>query len=216
LSEPAPLPIKRLPKQTLHHVWAPKIGRIVLLAGNDQLRLWTMLEAHPGVSKYCERPAWPDDETGGGVVDFWAQKDGHQLRLVLSDSMSDSISEPSTGDQTRTMPSEARGIDTVSSIALDEHRIWIQNWLSLLPYIGPASTLGLDSLAAAVVAAVTGEISIGELEDRFAQFGELAVRTSIVLGLHRGHIASEDLLNKTWDASTRLRRVTGRGSHATW
>ena len=208
MSDPVPLPIKRLPKQTLHHVWAPKLGRIVLLAGNDQLRLWTMLEAHPAVSKYCERPAWPDYETAGGDVDFWALKDGHQLRLVLSDS--------TAGDQTRTVPPGDGAIDTVSSIALDEHRIWIQNWLSLLPYIGSAAALGLDSLAAAVVAAVTGEISIGEVEDRFAQVDDLGVRTSIVLALHRGHIASEDLRHKPWDACTRLRRVTGGGPHATW
>ena len=43
------------------------VGRIALLAGNDQLRLGTMLEAHPAVSRYCERPAWPDDETAGAA-----------------------------------------------------------------------------------------------------------------------------------------------------
>ena len=76
-----------------------------------------MLEAHPGVSKYCERLAWPDDETGDGYVDFWALRDGRPLRLVLSDSISGSISESTTDDQTRTVPPEARVIDTVISIA---------------------------------------------------------------------------------------------------
>lgn len=208
MSDPVALPIKRLPKQTLHHVWAPKLGRIVLLAGNDQLRLWTMLEAHPAVSKYCERPAWPDDEAASADVDFWALKDGHQLRLALSDLTSD--------DKARTVLPGGWVIDTVSSGALDEHRIWIQNWLSLLPYIGSEAALGLDSLSAAIVAAVVGELSIGEVQHRFAHVQALAVRTSIVLALHRGYIASEDLRHRPWDASTRLRRVTGRRPNATW
>ena len=46
--EPVSLPLHRLPKQTLHHVWAPKLGRPILLTGQSQLLLWAMLEANPG------------------------------------------------------------------------------------------------------------------------------------------------------------------------
>ena len=41
--EPVALPVQRSPKQTLHHVWAPKLCRIVMLTGQDQLHLWAML-----------------------------------------------------------------------------------------------------------------------------------------------------------------------------
>lgn len=208
MSDPVALPIKRLPKQTLHHVWAPKLGRIVLLAGNDQLRLWTMLEAHPQVSKYCERPTWPDAQDASANLDFWALKDGQQLQLVLTGSPA--------GIPIGGVPPARGAIDIVSSAALDEHRIWILNWLSLLPYIGSQAALGLDSLAAAIVAAVVGEISIGEVTDQFTHVEALAVRTCIVLALHRGLIASEDLRHRPWGASTRLRPVTSRRPHAAW
>ena len=31
MSDPTPLPMRRLPKQPLHHVWAPKLARPVVL-----------------------------------------------------------------------------------------------------------------------------------------------------------------------------------------
>ena len=42
--EPVALPLHRLPKQTLHHVWAPIHRRPVLLTSQGQLHLWVMLE----------------------------------------------------------------------------------------------------------------------------------------------------------------------------
>ena len=47
--EPTALPLQRLPRQSLHHVWAPKLGRIAMFTSQQQLHLWTMLEAHPAV-----------------------------------------------------------------------------------------------------------------------------------------------------------------------
>ena len=45
--EPSPRAVNRHPKQTLHHAWAPKLGRTVLFTSREQLHLWVMLEAHP-------------------------------------------------------------------------------------------------------------------------------------------------------------------------
>jgi hypothetical protein len=56
MKEPFPAPVQRRPKQTLHHAWAPELRRQVMFASATQVRLWTMLEAIPGVTNYCERP----------------------------------------------------------------------------------------------------------------------------------------------------------------
>ena len=39
MTDPIALPVNRLPKQTVHQVWAPKLNRTVVLAGRDQLHL---------------------------------------------------------------------------------------------------------------------------------------------------------------------------------
>ena len=82
--EPVALPIQRSPRQTLHHVWAPKLRRIVMLTGQAQLHLWAMLEAHPGVTQYCERPASPDAAQAQPIADFWAIRDGSPTWLRLA------------------------------------------------------------------------------------------------------------------------------------
>ena len=79
LADPIALPVNRSPKQTLHHVWAPKLNRTVVLAGRDELHLWVMLEAHPEVTRYCERPTWPDETETSPEPDFWALRNGHEL-----------------------------------------------------------------------------------------------------------------------------------------
>jgi hypothetical protein len=50
------LPVSRLPKQTLHHAWSPKLQRTLVLTSVNQVRLRVMLEANPAVKTYCERP----------------------------------------------------------------------------------------------------------------------------------------------------------------
>ena len=79
MADPIALPVNRRPKQTLHHVWAPKLNRTVVLAGRDELHLWVMLEAHPEVTRYCERPTWPDETETSPEPDFWALRNGHEL-----------------------------------------------------------------------------------------------------------------------------------------
>ena len=46
MDEPVSLELERLPRQTLHHAWAPKLGRLIVLSSVGQLWLWAMLEAH--------------------------------------------------------------------------------------------------------------------------------------------------------------------------
>jgi len=74
--EPVALPVQRRTRQTLHHVWPPKLRRIFMLIGQAQRHLWAMLEAHLGVTQYCERPAPPDAAQALPIADFWAICDG--------------------------------------------------------------------------------------------------------------------------------------------
>ena len=49
--EPVALSIQRSPKKTLHHVWVPRLRRIVMLTRQAQDHLWVMLAAHPDVTR---------------------------------------------------------------------------------------------------------------------------------------------------------------------
>lgn len=207
MTDPIALPVKRLPKQTLHHAWAPKLNRTVVLAGRDQLRLWVMLEAHPEISRYCERPTWPDENEASPEPDFWALRNGSAVWLALGDAPQ---CDPNAAPLL-TMPC----VQWVQSDALNQHRVWIQNWLSLLPYLGATSTPSFDSLVARVVQAADPHSSFDDLERQFSGTDPLLVRTAVIAALHQGLLVSQDLQHKQWDRSTRVSKLQKWSPHAT-
>jgi hypothetical protein len=208
VADPVAQPVKRLPKQTLHHAWAPKLNRTIVLAGRDQLHLWVMLEAHPAVTRYCERPSWPDETEPYPVPDFWALRDGTPVWLALLEPPQPQADPAAEG-------ARDPGVMAISGEGLDQHRVWIQNWLSLLPYLGPASAVDLDALVAPVVNAVGQDTCIDDVERHFPTLDPLLVRSAVISALHQGRIVSADLRHRPWDRFTRLCRLPDWRPHAT-
>lgn len=207
MTDPIALPVKRLPKQTLHHVWAPKLNRTVVLAGRDQLHLWVMLEAHPEISRYCERPTWPDENEASPEPDFWALRNGSAVWLALGETPQ---CDPNAAPL-HTMPC----VQWVPADALNQHRVWIQNWLSLLPYVGATSTPSFDSLVAQVVQAADPNSCFDDLERQFSASDPLLVRTAVIAALHQGLLVSQDLQHQQWGRSTRVSKLSKGSPHAT-
>ena len=207
MADPIALPVNRSPKQTLHHVWAPKLNRTVVLAGRDELHLWVMLEAHPEVTRYCERPTWPDETEASPEPDFWALRNGHEVWLKLHEC---ARSDAAVSPLTPSLPA----LDLIDATALSQHRVWIQNWLSLLPYLGPAGTLDLGALFTPVVQAVRHDTCIDDIEQLFPTTEPLLVRTTVIAALHRGLLLSDELQHKPWSRFTRVTRTPHRGPHA--
>ena len=205
--EPVALPIERSPRQTLHHVWAPKLRRIVMLTGQAQLHLWAMLEAHPGVTLYCERPASPDAAPVLPIADFWAIRDGSPCWLRLAEASSE-------GAASLDRATSHEGVDLISPDELKRHRVWIRNWLSLVPYLSTTSPIGLEALKGQVVEVAGNESTFDEIERHFAQTDSVLTRTAVIAALHAGLLVSQDLQHKPWDRSTRVCRVSTRDRHA--
>ncbi len=199
--EPIALPLHRLPKQTLHHVWAPKLKRPVLLTSQGQLRLWAMLEANPSVNRYCERPSWPAECGPRPALDFWVLRE-HQPVWLASEELASTLPIQD--------PCQQQGIvvQSVTANDLDSHRVWIQNWLSLLPYLSATSSLNLDHLGKQVVEFFTRESSFDDAERHFARDDGVLVRTAVIAQLHAGRLFSGDLLTRPWDLDTRVVRIS--------
>lgn len=205
--ESVALPIQRGPRQTLHHVWAPKLRRIVMLTGHAQLHLWAMLEAHPGVTQYCERPAPPDAAQDLPVADFWAIRDGSPCWLRLAEASAE-------GAASLDRATSHEGVDLISPDELKRHRVWIRNWLSLLPYLSTTSPIGLEALKAQVVEVAGNEATFDEIERHFGQTDPVLTRTAVIAALHAGLLVSQDLKHKPWDRATRVCRTPPRDRHA--
>lgn len=208
MTDPISLPVKRLPKQTLHHVWAPKLNRTVVLAGRDQLHLWVMLEANPEISRYCERPTWPDENETSLNPDFWALREGSAVWLTLGDTPQ---CDPNAVPPLPATPC----VTWVNADALNQHRVWIQNWLSLLPYLGAISTPSFDSLVARIVQAADSGSCFEDLERQLSTTDPLLVRTAVIAALHQGLLVSQDLQHQQWGRATRVTKLLKGSLHAT-
>lgn len=166
-----------------------------------------MLEANPAVTRYCERPSWPEGCEPRPSIDFWALRDGTPVWLSLQEA-----TPPDTVEESP--PTSGIVVQTITAQELDRHRVWIQNWLSLLPYLGTASSLNLDTMRAPVIEFFAREASFDDAERHFANIDPVLVRTAVISELHRGRLFSDDLIARLWDRHTRVVRASHRTHHA--
>ena len=169
MREPEALRLQRLPRQSLHPAWAPRLGRTSALDRSGQLRLWAMREAHPGMTRYCERPAWPGDVPPGRMPDSRALRDGAPVRLVLErDAQQPAEPAPEAdGPAPQTV--------TAFDLDLDRRRIWIRDRLSLLPYLGSTALLDGAGPGEPVVRFFRQEASCDEAGRHFAHHDSMLV-----------------------------------------
>jgi hypothetical protein len=160
-----------------------------------------MLEANPSVNRYCERPSWPAECGPRPALDFWVLRE-HQPVWLASEELASTLPIQD--------PCQQQGIvvQSVTAKDLDSHRVWIQNWLSLLPYLSATSSLNLDHLGKQVVEFFTRESSIDAAERHFARDDDVLVRTAVIAQLHAGRLFSGDLLTRPWDLDTRVVRIS--------
>jgi hypothetical protein len=68
-------------------------------------------------------------------------------------------------------------IQTIRPADLDEHRVWIQNWMTLLPYLNTGMRLIDAALSKDVVEFFEREASFLELEQHFSRYDPILTRT---------------------------------------
>ena len=208
---PAPAPVQRLPKQTLHHAWAPKLRRPVMFASATQVRLWIMLEANPGVTNYCERPVLSVDATTEPIADFWVMRDGAQHWLTVDDSVDEAAAhgQQIANRTTRMAPC----VEAISSKDIERHCIWVRNWMSLLPYLATGEHLIDPTFLVNIIHFFDRPATIDEAEQHFSRLDPVLVRTAIISALHGGQLISPDLTTLAFSQHIRVTKYRRGKTH---
>ena len=124
-----PTPIKRM-KWTHHfQMWSPKLGRRLSLYSRRAVEFWAMLESHAEILTFCELPGFICVDQNWRIADFVLRQAGGDQFIVLEGkalSASEDAEEPAL---------DPLPIVEISDSALNAHRIRIDNWLQILPYI---------------------------------------------------------------------------------
>lgn len=199
---PSPLPFKRLPYLHRYQMWAPKLGRQITLASRWSVGLWATLEADPTVSAYCERPALVEAEEGSRLIDFWVRRGPQEQWLVLEpyDDV-DVEAEASAPPQRLAMAT----VEIIRRQALEQQRVWIENWLSILPYLASHAPYVDAELGDAIIQFCRIPQALEGIERHFRSHDPAVVRAGLFLGLHRGQLACPEMKEQPWYLGTVFR-----------
>lgn len=126
-----PATVTRPPHLNRYDLFSPKLARRLTLFSWNSVLLWTMIESHAAIKKFCERPGSIRVDGDWRLADFWVQRDGQSEFLLLEHSpLKDTAEatprlESDLGLRTRTVLDAELGANTV----------WIKNWQQMLPYL---------------------------------------------------------------------------------
>ncbi|WP_175972114.1 hypothetical protein [Burkholderia sp. BCC0322] len=171
-----------------------------------------MLEANPGVTTYCERPALSVEAASEPLADFWVMRDGTEQWLSVDDDAEEQADMRDLQITKQTARS-APCVETISRKEIERHRIWIQNWMSLLPYLATGAHLVEPTLLANVVEFFEHPATIDEAEQHFSRIDPVLVRTAVIAGLHNGQLISPDLITLALCRHTRVSRYRREQIH---
>ncbi len=205
----APLAFVRRPHQHRYQAWAPKLCRCIVLTSWPAMQYWVMLESQPHVRKYCERPATAIIDGKERVIDFWTQLDNQEQWIIVGNE-DDSIL-PVELEQPSTRSIERTHIQFVSPQSVEPRAVWIENWLTILPYMASAAQLVEPPLVAQVIDACHTATPLHHIEKRLDRHDRILVRTAVFMALHHGTLVGLDLEDRPWDLDSRfIKSNTGR------
>ena len=207
-----PLPFVRHPHQHRFQAWAPKLSRCIVLTSWPAIQLWAWLEGSPDIKQYCERPTTAIIDGKDQLVDFWFQQGNEEHwwfirtndELPLEQETSGILSPPISNDV----------LEFISADSFAAHAIWIDNWLSILPYLASNARLVDPALITEVIVKCKTATTLRTIEQAHVNHDLMLVRTAIFMALHRGNLIGIDLHERRWDAMSQFIR-SNRDHHAT-
>ena len=198
LVTPSPVAIKRLPWMRRLTFVSPKAARLLTLFSYESLHLWAFIESHCAIAQFCEYPGYVLVEGRKSLATFWVKGPRHQQFLVLEDDIHLEAEHP---ERVPSFP-EAE-VFFVTQSWLTPHRQWIENWQRINPYIAANARFITPQMLDAAARLLVRPMALLDAEHELQrQMEQQLARTAIFMLLHRGQLASEDLITKPLSGTT--------------
>jgi hypothetical protein len=178
----SPIPAPRPRGTRLLEAYSPKLDRRVRFFDHLAFSQWIRLEADPGVSNFCERPARVDRRPDACLIDFWVQRAGAEKFLLLESRYDLPVPEV-----------EGLAVDVVPLAELAAARTWISNWIRMLPVINATRSLVPKSLIRALLGRVVEPQPLARLERDLSVGDPTLVRGAIFDLLRKGQLGAPSL-----------------------
>ncbi len=171
--------------------FSPKLGRRLQCFGEEAYGQWICLEADPAVETFCERPVELELTDGSRrPADFWVRHDDVEMLLII-DGESNAL----------TMPNG----DTELAAA----RIWIGNWMRMLPCMISSRQVIPKSMVNSVLKFISEPMPLSRIEQEFSIGDPTLIRAVVFSLLHAGQLQSPQLHTETLSYLTRFQPARG-------
>ena len=208
-TQPLPLPAAGWRRRL--EVFSPKLARRLSLGSYNAWRCWIALEANPGVTSFCERPARMPGRNSA-MIDFWVQlraTPGAEFWLLWNphgnaDTVGTSPDAASTPAPKRLHDHPVRLIppETIAS-----WEVPVANWAQIVPVLVSYRRYRRPLLEQSIVVQLAQYTALDELIKHFGHDDPDEVAASLYWLLALGRVRSPDLGTTPLNGATRFRRV---------
>ena len=181
---PTPLAIARPRGARMIEARSPKLGRLVQHYDQASFQQWVRLEADPGVSTFCERPARIGSDPNSQLISYWVSRKQTQEFVMLV-----------TGQMPTDLPDVHDGapLHVIAAPELVAASIWIDNWQRMLPVINCCSGLLTPALKQSVLALANFPIPLLSMEGALAKTQPMLLRAAVFELLRIGALLAPSL-----------------------
>jgi hypothetical protein len=169
--------------------FSPKLARRMTFYRRALLEQWVLLEADPRVITFCERPGYIQINGHHRLADFWVRYIDRDELVVLDDYLrKDDATKP-----VRNLDVQTISIRKVVPAELAAARVWIENWLRMLPCLVANRDLVPSTLPQAISRFVKEPRRLLAIEREFSTGDPVLVRAAMFGLLHSGRVSAPEL-----------------------
>lgn len=184
-----PVEVDRPPYLHRYELSSPKVDRRLTLFSWRAVLLWTMIESHASIARFCERPGLVRLRGDWQLADFWVQRQGHSEFLLLEDSvrLEMLVTAP------RLDSDLGQRVRMISNDDLQANELWIRNWLQMLPYLASNRRLVEQRQMDRILDYCAAPKMLVEIEGAELPSDAVVTRTGVFELTRQGRLFPEDL-----------------------
>ena len=208
--DPNPLPARR-ERYRAHHwrAYSPKLDRAVHLYRTLGYEHWVYIEANPSVTWFTERPIPIRLRVGSNDLT-------HRFDMVLERAGAIECHQICDAHPASRLAARLHHVDgwcrshgyhfqVITPGSLEQHRLLVENWSTMLPYIKRPSSALCDRVLLYI--ASLGEVSLQQLLNLMADIDRTKAKGAIFGLLHRGILIAPSLSVSLLSPQTLIRRA---------
>lgn len=182
-------------------VYSPKAARMLVFFSYEGVAAWVLAESCPLVQTFCEHPGFVQVDGVPVMADLWVSGDQREHFVRIEGGIELCAELP---EQVLTYPDAE--VSRVSADWLAQHRVWIDNWLQINPYLVANARFVTPATLERVTALFDDARPLFDAEHAIRDLDVQLVRTAIFMLMHQGKLCSDDLAVRPLASTTVFRR----------